>query len=210
MSHARFSPLHPGYLTEGAEIGISQTALRTAHLPITHTELPEPREEISQPEVLHTPSRFPYLLFSLLVIAVIMVSTLWFGWMRLSTLEHTARSLPLESAREKEALDLKIRSLAQVVSVLVREVKRTPQTPSLSATASVGTTSKLTGSSTVGVITSDRAALFSNPGSDGTPLMHLPRGTRVLVEKVQGRWLQVVSPRGTSAYLDADSVSLKR
>ena len=50
-------------------------------------------------------------------------------------------------------------------------------------------------------VTAEKANLRSGPGLNNSPLMTVPRGTRLVVERREGDWYRVVTPNGSRAWV---------
>ncbi len=214
----RFIPLHPNYIDQGLRLGVSKAALSEAHLPIQRDSVLEGvTTHLRHHTLLNAASRHRGSIVVAMVAvmcAIACVTGVSVGWWRLSTVERTARILPSITARETAALDNKIGNLAQVVATLVKELKRSSPAPEASAPSMEALPAPIPArhartTTTTGVVSVKRASLHREPTSTSEAVMHLPQGTRVLVEGKEGDWVRIVSPRGTAAFVLAKSVSIR-
>jgi hypothetical protein len=209
MTSPRFSPLHPRYISEGLALGLSEDFLSAAHLPITRVDPLPTTDTVTLRHAQHPVLRSrrvthrPIAYIAAMAI-ILLLAGLSYGWAKLADLEHKTSALPAETARDREVLDSKIRALTQAVTVLVRQMK-----PAHDAISPAPAPKPLRSEAITGTIVSKRAALYSSPSPSGPSVMHLPRGTRVLVERQLPGWVEIVTPRGTSAYVSAEAVSIK-
>ena len=55
-------------------------------------------------------------------------------------------------------------------------------------------------------VSADKAYLRTGPGPQNSPLMAVSKGTRLVVETMQGEWYRVITPKGDRAWINRDVI----